>query len=521
MSWPKLSSEMPGSKLMKKSGHQSLPVLALMLVAAVLLALRLTDMPPPWFDEGWVLSVARNWAVIDHYGQLRNGEPIVGNLPSVGIPAIASIALSFRAFGIGVWQGRLPGILFTLAALWFLCSIASRVSGRDTAFWTLFAALFMSTLAPISPLIIGRQALGEMPGLCLLLGGYLVLCHARQHSWLMILVSCLWGLTVATKLLFLPFLAIGSLLPAVLLTLRKRYREGVLFFFSLAGALAVCQSVALLESWLQGRQASTGETSLQFIATAFVPVLHVRIAAFRTLLLAAMPTVIGLLAAVSEIRRRSFFSAGRWHDFISLSLLTCVMTWITWYLLMSYGWPRYVFPPLFIGSMFLGAVMARLTSRPDANRRDLPAVSESASGKYVNIKGIIAQILLAGAIPLSLFNLYSLYMSTPRSSLLAVVEFLNSSTPADSLIETYDMELLFLLNRRYHYPSEDIQISLNRRTFEEKNIDVNYDPLRANPDYLVVGTHGALWHLYDPVIEAGHFRLLRDYPPYRLYVRAR
>lgn len=506
---------------MQKNGKPLLTALVLMLTAAVLLALRLEDVPPPWFDEGWLLSVARNWVAVDHYGQLRSGEPVSGDMPSVGIPAIAPIALSFKAFGIGVWQGRLPGILFTLAALWFLYCIASYICGGDVAFWALFAALFMSTLPSISPLIIGRQALGEMPGLFFLLGGYLVLCRARENPWRLLLVSLLWGLTVATKLLFLPFLAIGILLPAALLALQKRFRDAILLLVLLAATLAVSQSVALLETWVRGKEAGFEGTSIPFVITAIVPVPHIRITAFRTLLLAAIPTILGLLNLISDARKRPLARKSYWGDYMSVSLLACVISWVTWYLLMSYGWPRYLFPPLFIGSIFVGALMAKVTSRLDPCMPDLLVVREGAQKRWRTIKRIILRVILAGTIPLSIFNLYWLYVSTPRSSLAAVVEYLNSSTRPESLIETYDMELLFLLNRRYHYPPKELQISLNQRTFGAENTQIDYDPLSSNPDYLIIGPHGAMWHLYDHVVEAGDFRLLREFPLYRIYIRER
>jgi hypothetical protein len=93
------------------------------------------------------------------------------------------------------------------------------------------------------------------------------------------LFPCLWGLTIATKLLFLPFIAIGTLFPAALLFLRKRHREGILLSSPLVGALAVFQSITFLETWLQGGGQGAPEASLQFVATAFVPVFHARAAA--------------------------------------------------------------------------------------------------------------------------------------------------------------------------------------------------------------------------------------------------
>jgi hypothetical protein len=52
-------------------------------------------------------------------------------------------------------------------------------------------------------------------------------------------------------------------------------------------------------------------------------------------------------------------------------------------------------------------------------------------------------------------------------------------------------------------------------------VPIDYDPLAADPDYLVVGYYGRLWDLYDPAIESGAFRLLQEYGTYRIYERVR
>src|SRR4030095_7239162 len=90
----------------------------MLLVLFVLLAatVKLESAPPLWWDEGWTLSVARNWVEQGHYGQLQAGVPAAPAL-SAATPVVAPIALSFRLLGIGLWQGRLVGVVFTLGAL--------------------------------------------------------------------------------------------------------------------------------------------------------------------------------------------------------------------------------------------------------------------------------------------------------------------------------------------------------------------------------------------------------------------
>ena len=118
--------------------------------------------------------------------------------------------------------------------------------------------------------------------------------------------------------------------------------------------------------------------------------------------------------------------------------------------------------------------------------------------------------------------LYRTYILDADTSVQQAADFLNSQTRSDALIETYDSELFFLLNRPYHYPPDQIHVELIRRTFlYDDNTVIHYDPLAANPDYLVVGPHSKQWRLYEPVLRSGAFRLLRSYARYQIYERIR
>jgi hypothetical protein len=124
--------------------------------------------------------------------------------------------------------------------------------------------------------------------------------------------------------------------------------------------------------------------------------------------------------------------------------------------------------------------------------------------------------------------LYSLktlaFITRPDPNAYAVMQtatYLNTHTAPDALVESYESELFFFLQRPYHFPPSQVHVTLNRRTFLKQDVPVHYDPLEADPDYLVVGAFGSLWELYDPVIERGDFRLVQTFGHYRLYERVR
>jgi hypothetical protein len=52
-------------------------------------------------------------------------------------------------------------------------------------------------------------------------------------------------------------------------------------------------------------------------------------------------------------------------------------------------------------------------------------------------------------------------------------------------------------------------------------VRIDYDPLPANSDYLVVGPFNHGWHTYDATLATGAFRLLHSYGSYDIYERVR
>src|SRR5690242_14234551 len=82
--------------------------------------------PGVWWDEGWTMSVARNLAERGHYGRLLDGQLAPPGLEAA-FPVTLPIALVFKLFGVGIWQGRLFGVLCTVAALALMYYLALRL----------------------------------------------------------------------------------------------------------------------------------------------------------------------------------------------------------------------------------------------------------------------------------------------------------------------------------------------------------------------------------------------------------
>ena len=510
-------------------------LLFLVIAAALLLLWKPDQVPPLWFDEGWNLSVAANLVKIGAYAQLSLGQPVAPSLVSTGWPGILPLAASFRLFGVGAWQGRLPGILFTTAGLVLLYGLARRLYNGRVAVATLFVSLLMTGAhIHLHPVVLGRQALGEMPAVCYLLAGYLCLSLGwRRRPWLALVGVLFWSLALATKSQTLPFFALSLLAPAVAMAVRRQWRwtaalAGALVLslvgYRLVDALPVLlfPGSALPESRLaalvQGLFAQRANTNLDM---AVVTRLGLHIDAFRSAWTVAVPAAAGLLYACWNLaanrhgRRQTLIPAG----IAEVALLTLAGSWFLWWALVSVGWLRYLFPALFVSGIFTANLLHDLTGG-----FSLASVRGQAWARQWNLRGIgmlLAVGLVITAVAATVPTLLHAYGPDANTSLPAAVAFINSEIPAGAVVETFESELFFLLERPYHYPSNEVQFQLNRRTFLGQDVNIDYDPLQADPDYLVVGSMGKLWGLYAPLIEAGSFELVRQAGTYDVYKRVR
>jgi hypothetical protein len=441
---------------------------------------------------------------------------------NIGFPAVAPVALSFRLFGVGIWQGRLPGVLFTIGAICLLYHLALRLYDRKVALGTLFVVVFMSGKLELHPFFMGRQAQGEMPAVFLLLAGYDIFLSWRRCPLLFLpLAALFWGLAAATKMQVLPFLVAGLAVPIVVGIVRQRWRTVVPILAGLCGFLACFWLFRWVQEGLLQTDMFPQKTAL-YSTIAIVPLLSVRAQSAAALLLLGLPALLGVCYSAWQ------YGTGKTKlpldddtDIVRQSLFFLVTSWMAWYLLLSIGWSRYLFVPVFAGSMFAAVMLCDLTSG-----FSIPATVKSAADTILrlrfnrsNIFSLVA-VLLFAFLPITIFNLYIGYANPDRSS-REVADFLNAATPPDALIETYDMELFVLLNRRYSHPPDDVHLRLIRHIYLDRNVEVGYDPLAADPDYLVVGPIGRFTRLYDPILQAGSFRLILEGTRYQVYERIR
>src|SRR5438445_484294 len=182
------------------------------------------------------MSVARNWVQNGRYSLLLASEPARPG-PEAFLPVTALIALSFRLFGVGIWQGRMVGLIFTLGALGVMYALVNRLYDKRIAFATLAVLLFMSPRPAYHPFLMGRQAMGEMPVVFYLLSGYFLLLLSLQRSkWFILAAIPLWALALDTKLQPIPFWFLSLFFPLTIFVYYKRWSMAWIFLALLMGS---------------------------------------------------------------------------------------------------------------------------------------------------------------------------------------------------------------------------------------------------------------------------------------------
>jgi hypothetical protein len=203
-----------------------------------------------------------------------------------------------------------------------------------------------------------------------------------------------------------------------------------------------------------------------------------------------------------------------------LSLWSLAGSWFAWYLLLSNGGERYLATPAALGSMFAAGMLCDFTGgcqvRGTFNKAGALLTGKDRS--LSAIKGLLALLLVVCSLVITSLTYWITWRSSDSSAQVAAA-VLNQHTPPGSLVESYDSEIFFFLEQPYHYPPDAVHGELLRRYLLDPAHPVDYDPLAAAPDYLVVGPVSAKWRLYEDAIAAGAFTPILQQGSYTIYER--
>ena len=474
----------------------------------------------PWWDEGWTLSVARTWVERGFYGRLTDGRVAPPGLEAA-FPVTDLVALSFRLFGVGVWQGRLPIVLCMFGTVACMAYLAGRLYGRRVAWLTLGILLLLPAHGQLSALLMGRQVLAELPMLCYMLGGYVALLLALRRPWLGLapaIVLC--ALALIAKPQAIPFVVASLACSAVLLAAQRRWRwAGIVGGMLLGGWLASYALIAAQQALVHGATLPAAALTDLLSVTALVPDLSLRPVALRTAGVFAPLQVLGIGAALWQFAYGRRLRIDSPEAAVRCSMLLLAAGWLAWFVVFSIGWIRYLLPVACVGSMFGAAWIAQLLgdTRLAALRARRPG-GRAGTLSQPAIRSLLAIFLLLALLPSGLRVLYDAYATAPDASAFAAADFLNRQ-PAGTPIETYESELHFLLNQPYHFPPDQMHVLLAQRAFLEAKTPILYTVDASRNLYIVVGSYGSFFEMYDDILAKGHFKLAKSYGVYRIYRR--
>ncbi len=469
-------------------GPRELWILLLLVGLILFLALyNLETYPSVWFDEGIHLQVPKNLVLSGQYavrenGELRSFDPSV----STGPPLLLPVALVFRLLGIGLWQARLVTVIYLLLATAAFYGLARHLFGLKVA----LLALVMVIASPGAEFIsLGRQVMGELPALFFFLMGTLLWLRATQRSRrsLLLLVGLAFGLAMITKNIYAVILPVALILLHLLDQWYYRQLDWSYFWLPLiigGGCLAAWygyQSVSLGFGTFQGGARVVGASSARSI---FVFSSQRMLSSLKFVIGPNFYVgwgVPGLLYGLYLARRRDLI--GLHQAFVGV--ISAI--WLTWYVLASIGWPRYAFPAIVIVAIssarllfdLLGWLQWLLRSRISGEW-----------GKYLSLLTRGIYVILTGAllvvVPIYKETLAMLSGDDRSPQLLAA--YLDARVPQHELIESWEWEIDFFTNHRYHHPPMSALDAMVRHEFLDEPYSTDaYDVLASHPEYLIVG----------------------------------
>jgi hypothetical protein len=248
-----------------------------------------------------------------------------------------------------------------------------------------------------------------------------------------------------------------------------------------------------------------------------------RWSAILTLFLIGIPTTVGLIYLLVKLfRSHPTQPLENFHRLVWFSIIAFCGSWLGWYVLLSIGWVRYAMPATLVGSLLVAQMFSDLTQQ--FNLRTIVIQTGEAilrlrlfTRKAIIVWMMVIVILMVG---MTIQFSYRPLFGVPDLTPFQAVDYLQNNTPAGSRVECYESGILFLLDRPYHYPPDQVSadiLQLNGGSAAR----LGYDALAADPDYLVVGPFARGVGLYDQAVESGELLAMTRIGDFDLYRRMR
>jgi hypothetical protein len=199
-----------------------------------LITFHFTDTPKVWIDEGIFTNVAQNVALHGFLGIQTSPDKYfsLGPILTANYPVIYPVAASIYVFGTGIFQARLPMLLymFILVVLFFL--FVKEKYGFNEA---ILSVLMLISFSPFYGN--GRPVQGEVPGLVFFVLGSLLLLLLERKGFVSktyaLFAGLSFGFSAATKPIYL-ILLVPSFCVAFVVWFKKIQNNKVTAIFGLS-----------------------------------------------------------------------------------------------------------------------------------------------------------------------------------------------------------------------------------------------------------------------------------------------
>jgi hypothetical protein len=488
----------------RQSSSRNSTVRVFILLASlglISLVVALDTYPRIWFDEGYKLNAAFTFLQYGVYGT----HTVNGFLPfdpgiSSGPVDVLAVALSFKLFGVGIISARLVSVIFSLLAVFSLYHIAVYLYDTRASLFIILGVIAFPAIEGTGLFLIGRQVLGEPAALGLITAGLWLWFRSWTNN--SNTASLVAGLLIGLGLLSKTQIAIALLPTLFIIGMARglRYRS-----HWLNDLLPVVAAVGVILVWMIiGRLFTPVEEAhqnsrmlLEAVRTNLITGLWGRSLTGHSLLILAVMGV-GLFSGLWRWYQQGVFPRNNaaWAEaavtlFVGLSAI--------WFALLSVGWPRYAFAGLVFSLLLNGKLAWNLF------RRVMPAHFYRPA-----IGALCALTLVTNLAPIAIARY------TPDAQVASA--YIQANIPKDAVVETWEWELDALsLHSAFHHPPQDYLFEAIRQfSHEKRDFDLDYDALRANPDYIVTGGFSDWTGIYKrdvlysecaPVTEIGIYRI--------------
>ncbi|MEZ4638897.1 MAG: hypothetical protein R2856_28715 [Caldilineaceae bacterium] len=195
---------------------------------------------------------------------------------------------------------------------------------------------------------------------------------------------------------------------------------------------------------------------------------------------------------------------------------------LLWFVVASVGWLRYAFVGLVFGGLFVARLFLDMIG--GAERR-LPRIGEilqaPARGQIGPALQATAAVILAAMIVLPLAQSALNTLRPGENTPLAMARFMDAEVPEDALVETWEPEMGFLTDHKYHYPPAGLlNTAVGYIWLDGPPPADSYDFVQTEmPEYVLVGEFARWVDLYPADTLAESYVSVTQIGAYELYER--